>query len=139
MVSNARADSRRHSLQFWPNTLCGVVRIGLGGLAYNLLFRKRAPSWSALTLTCGCEALFTVVPYALGDRLALIAGWNAQAARTFGDLVLGWTYVTCIVVLPVALISGVQFPLLVGLLGRGRPGISRQLGTTYAWNTFGAI
>lgn len=120
--------------------LCvALFGIGLGGLAYNLLFRKRAPSWSALAITCGCEALFTVVPYVLGDRLALIAGWNAQAARSFGDLVLGWTYVTCIVVLPVALISGIQFPLLVALLGQGRPGISRQLGTTYAWNTFGAI
>ncbi len=44
-----------------------------------------------------------------------------------------------IVVLPVALVSGLQFPLLVALLGEGRAGVSRQLGTAYAWNTVGAI
>src|SRR6185503_15982487 len=44
-----------------------------------------------------------------------------------------------IVVLPVAIISGVQFPLLIALLGHGRQAISRQLGMAYAWNTLGAI
>ena len=44
-----------------------------------------------------------------------------------------------IVVLPVALVSGLQFPLLVALLGQGRAAVSRQLGMTYAWNTLGAI
>jgi spermidine synthase len=53
--------------------------------------------------------------------------------------VFGWTYITAIVVLPVAFVSGIQFPLLIALLGQGRPAISRQLGITYAWNTLGAI
>ena len=44
-----------------------------------------------------------------------------------------------IVVLPVALVSGLQFPLLVALLGQGRAAVSRQLGMAYAWNTLGAI
>jgi hypothetical protein len=90
-------------------------------------------------VTCGCEALCTILPFALGDRLALLAAWRAQSASSFGQLALGWAYITCIVVLPAALISGVQFPLLTALLGHGRAAVSKHLGMTYAWNTLGAI
>ena len=120
--------------------LCvALFGIGVGGVAYNFVFRRLQPSWAALAITCGLEALLTIVPYALGDRVALIAGWNAEQADSFLAVVYGWTYVTSIVVLPVAFISGLQFPLLIALLGEGRPGISRQLGMVYAWNTLGAI
>jgi len=43
------------------------------------------------------------------------------------------------VILPAAVASGVQFPLLVNLVGRGRHGLGRQLGLVYATNTVGAI
>lgn len=120
--------------------LCvALAGIGVGGVAYNVIFRRLRPSWSALAVTCACEALFTMIPYALGDRLALIAAWRADAAADFGHLVLGWSYVTCIVVLPTALVSGIQFPLLTALLGHGRREVSKHLGATYAWNTLGAI
>ncbi|MEX0642569.1 MAG: fused MFS/spermidine synthase [Pirellulales bacterium] len=120
--------------------LCvALFGIGVGGLAYNFVFRKLQPTWSALAVTCGCEALLIMIPYALGDRLALMAAWRSQSATSFGALVLGWTYVTAIVVLPVALVSGLQFPLLIALLGHGRQAVSRHLGLTYAWNTLGAI
>lgn len=116
-----------------------LLGIGIGGMSYNVVFRRLRPTWSALAVTCGCEALLTLVPYALGDRLALLAAWQHQSAMSFGQLILGWTYVTCIVVLPVALISGLQFPLLIALLGHGRRTVSKHLGMTYAWNTLGAI
>jgi predicted membrane-bound spermidine synthase len=120
--------------------LCvALLGIGLGGLAYNVVFRRLQPTFSALAITCGLEALLTIVPYMLGDRLALRAGWSAQTATSFSDLIVSWTYITSIVLLPVALVSWLQFPLLIALLGQGRPEISRQLGTTYAWNTLGAI
>jgi len=120
--------------------LCtALFGIGVGGLVYDFVFRLLRPTWSALAITCGCEALFTIAPYILGDQLALQAGWHAQQATSFSALVVGWTYITAIVVLPVALVSGLQFPLLIALLGEGRAGISRQLGMTYAWNTLGAI
>lgn len=120
--------------------LCvALFGIGVGGIAYNTVFRRLRPTWSALAITCGCEAALTAVPFALGDRLALIAAWRAESATSFGQLILGWSYVTCIVVLPVALVSGLQFPLLIGLLGQGRRTVSRHLGMTYAWNTLGAI
>jgi spermidine synthase len=120
--------------------LCvALFGIGTGGIAYHAVFRRLAPSWPALAATCGLEALLTIVPYALGDRLALLAAWRAQSATSFGQLIAGWALVTGIVVLPVAFVAGIQFPLLIALLGQGRAAVSRHLGLVYAWNTFGAI
>ena len=53
--------------------------------------------------------------------------------------VAGWALVTSIVILPAAFISGLQFPVLIGLLGEGEQGIGRQMGITFSWNTIGAI
>jgi MFS family permease len=120
--------------------LCvALFGIGAGGFAYHAVSRRLRPSWSALAVTCGLEALLTIVPFALGDRLALLAAWRTQAAASFGQLIAGWALVTGIVVLPVALVAGFQFPLLIALLGQGRDAVSRHLGLAYAWNTFGAI
>lgn len=120
--------------------LCvALFGIGVGGIAYNLVFNRIRPSWSALAVTCGCEAMLTMVPFAMGDRLAVIAAGQADSAAYFSQLVYGWSYIICIVVLPVALISGLQFPLLTGLLGHGRRAVSAHLGRAYAWNTLGAI
>jgi predicted membrane-bound spermidine synthase len=116
-----------------------LLGIGLGGITYNFVFRRLQPTWSALAITCGAEALFTLVPYALGDRLAIWAGRLNYAAETFTSLASGWGIIISIAVLPVALISGVQFPLLIALLGRGRQTVSEHIGRAYAWNTLGAI
>jgi spermidine synthase len=47
--------------------------------------------------------------------------------------------VTCIVVFPVAFVAGIQFPLLIALLGQGARDVGRHTGAAYAWNTGGAI
>jgi hypothetical protein len=44
-----------------------------------------------------------------------------------------------IVVFPAAAVAGYQFPLLVGLLGRGEERVGADVGRAYATNTFGAI
>ena len=120
--------------------LCvALFGIGIGGAAYTLIFRRLQPSWSILAITCAAEALAAAVPFALGDRIAPLAARLALDITTFGQLVYGWAIVAAIVVLPAAIISGLQFPLLIALLGQGRQGISRQLGLAYAWNTLGAI
>jgi spermidine synthase len=120
--------------------LCvALFGISAGGLAYQLVFRRLQPSWNALAVTCGCEALLIILPYALGDRLAFSAAWSAQNAHSFSSLILSWIYITAIVILPAAFVSGLQFPLLTALLGQGRQTVSRHLGMTYAWNTLGAI
>jgi predicted membrane-bound spermidine synthase len=120
--------------------LCiALLGIGVGGIAYDVVFRRIRPTWFALGLTCGSEALFTIIPFALGDRLALLAAQKEQSAESFSQLAYGWSLIICITVLPVAFISGLQFPLLAALLGQGRKTVSEQLGRLYAWNTLGAI
>src|SRR5204862_3455249 len=44
-----------------------------------------------------------------------------------------------LVVLPTALVAGVQFPLLIALLGKGTKLVGSQTGAAYAWNTLGAL
>jgi predicted membrane-bound spermidine synthase len=120
--------------------LCmALLGIGIGGASYHFVFRWVRPSWPVLALTCAAEAALAAFPLALGDRLALFAGRWFMYSATFSQVEAGWCIVMAIVVLPVALVSGLQFPLLVAMLGQGRAAVSRQLGTAYAWNTVGAI
>ncbi|HXI13852.1 MAG TPA: fused MFS/spermidine synthase [Thermoanaerobaculia bacterium] len=117
-----------------------LLGIGLGGGLYSLFGATRRVTAAGFALTCALEALFIAIPFALGDRIALIAMLiRPIGAIGFFGYVAGWAVVTAIVVLPAAFVSGVQFPMLVALLGRGRTEVGRHIGMTYAWNTAGAI
>ena len=117
-----------------------LLGIGLGGALYPLCFRGRQPSLQSLSLTCGLEAMFLAIPFALGDRLAIAAAMLHESNRLgFLGEVLGWSAIAAIVVLPAAIISGLQFPMLIALLGRGNKDVGRQVGSTYASNTLGGI
>lgn len=117
-----------------------LLGIGIGGWLYSLGGSTRRPNLAAFAFTCSLEAAFLALPLALGDRLALFALALQELSVTgFGGLAAGWTLVTAIVVLPAALVSGYQFPLLVALLGSGRQQVAQQVGQAYAWNTCGAI
>jgi spermidine synthase/MFS family permease len=116
-----------------------LAGIGLGGALYAL-FRRGPATVGGFAITCSLEALAIAAPFALGDRIALLA----NALRELGTLgfdghVVGWVIVTGLVVFPAAVIAGIQFPLLIALLGRGREDLGRQIGAAYAWNTLGAI
>ncbi|MEM6455512.1 MAG: fused MFS/spermidine synthase [Acidobacteriota bacterium] len=117
-----------------------LLGIGLGGLLYGRGAETRRPTYLALSITCMLEAFFLIVPFALGDRLAMLAILTRPvAAAGFDALVVSWLVITGIVVLPASMISGYQFPLLIALLGGGRKGVGRDVGIAYAWNTWGAI
>ena len=116
-----------------------LAGIALGGALYALL-RRGAATVGGFAITCTLEALAIAIPFALGDRIALLA----NSLRGLGPLgfdghVTAWVIVTSIVIFPAAVIAGVQFPLLIALLGRGREDVGRQIGAAYAWNTVGAI
>lgn len=114
--------------------------IGAGGVAYALSSGRRAATLTGFALTCALEAVALAVPFALGDRLAVWAATlRPLGAHGFHGFVAGWTLLTSVVVLPTALLSGVQFPLLIALYGGGRRDVGRQVGNAYAWNTAGAI
>ena len=117
-----------------------LAGIGFGGLIYSLVGVDRPATVKAFAFTCLLEAVAIAAAFALGDRLATLAIVFTPFSRIgFLAQVGGWTAVTVVVVFPAAFIAGYQFPLLVALLGRGREGLGRQLGLTYATNTIGAI
>lgn len=117
-----------------------LLGIGLGGLLYGSGPRQLRPTLAGFAVTCSLEAVALVFPFALGDRLAILAAFlRPLAGAGFLPLVLGWSLVTAIVVLPAAVVAGYQFPLLIALLGAGRSRVGREVGATYAANTVGAI
>ncbi|MFT3776104.1 MAG: fused MFS/spermidine synthase [Minicystis sp.] len=117
-----------------------LLGVGLGGAAYAIWMERRPATLAGLALTCALEALCLAIPFALGDRLALSAlAVRDLGALGFGSLVFGWSLIGAVVVVPAAFVSGVQFPLLIALLGRGSRGVGAHVGLAYAWNTVGAI
>ncbi len=117
-----------------------LAGIGVGSALYAALLSGRRKLLIGFAFTCALEALFIAIPYALGDRIAM---W-ALMVRPLGSLgfhgfVFGWTLITAIVVFPAALIAGIQFPMLISLLGGGRENVGRDVGRAYAANTLGAI
>lgn len=117
-----------------------LLGIGAGGLAYRSVVEKRVVSWNFLAVTCAAEAFFMALPYALGDRLAAVAMllWPMGSLGFSGHL-LAWTAICGFVVFPTAFFAGLQFPVLIGLLGEGKTQVGRQTGAAYAWNTAGAL
>ncbi|MBU2551069.1 MAG: fused MFS/spermidine synthase [Proteobacteria bacterium] len=114
--------------------------IGLGGAAYAFRAPSERATLGAFALTCALEACFMAVPYALGDRLAVMAALLHPLGQVgLGGQVIGWSLIAGLAVFPAALVSGYQFPLLIGLLGRGGRQVGRHTGLAYAWNTGGAI
>jgi len=117
-----------------------LLGIGAGGLLYALSYSTRRPTLSALAYTCLLEALFIAIPYALGDRISELALLlRSVGALGFAPLVFSWALVAMIVALPVALVAGYQFPLLIGLLGSGSDRVGRHVGAAYLTNTAGAM
>lgn len=115
-----------------------LAGIGVGGAVYA---RTRAASTLTLFgVTCALEALFMLVPYALGDRLAIFAGLlRPLASAGFGTSILAWSVVVFVVTFPAAVVSGFQFPAIIGLYGSGKAEVGRDVGRAYAANTVGSI
>jgi len=117
-----------------------LLGIGSGGVVYSLFVSERRPTLNAFACTCALEALFLAIPFALGDQIALSAMLlKPLAVLGFGGRVIGWLGICGLIVFPPAFFAGIQFPILLGLLGRGRENVGTQTGTAYAWNTAGAI
>lgn len=122
--------------------LCVVLAgMGMGGLLYSLMLKRAEPSIAGFTLVSALQALAVLLPFALGDRIAHLALILNDSLRGVGlaPMAMGWAVVMGALAFFPSLLSGIQFPLLVSLLGRGNAGVGRQLGRAYLWNTFGSI
>ncbi|MCC7376076.1 MAG: fused MFS/spermidine synthase [Verrucomicrobiales bacterium] len=119
-----------------------LLGIAIGGWLYRWIFAGRpgAVTLGSLALISTAQAVAMAIPWALGDRLAVMS-FHLQQARAFGfgGLILGFGVTTAALAGLPSVLAGIQFPLLVGLLGEGRREAARQVGTAYAANTFGAI
>jgi predicted membrane-bound spermidine synthase len=117
-----------------------LLGIAVGGVLYALAFGRVPVSLGSFAATCLLEAAAIALPFVLGDRIALLAlALRPPPGAVLAAYIMGWTTVTGIVVLPAAIVAGVQFPLLVALLGEGRADVARHLGRAYFWNTVGGI
>jgi spermidine synthase/MFS family permease len=117
-----------------------LAGIGIGGALYPALFRDRRPDLRTFALTLGWEALAIALPFALGDRLAVLAQiLRGLSLYGFYGQALGWLAITLMVVFPAALASGIQFPVLIALIGQGSRDVGKQLGLAFGWNTVGAM
>lgn len=117
-----------------------LAGIGLGAAFFSTWRRDVRTSLTAFVFVCGLEVFFTALPYALGDRLALAAALFSPLGNVgFLGQIVSWTIITAPVVLPVSILAGIKFPLLIGLLGQGRQNVGHHSGHVYAFNTAGAI
>ena len=117
-----------------------LLGIGIGGALYALRRERSTPTTSEFAITCALEAAAMIVPFALGDRVAVLA--NLLRSLSFLGFIgsaLSWSAITVLVVLAPAIISGYQLPLLIGLLGKGDQRVAAQVGLAYAANTAGAM
>jgi predicted membrane-bound spermidine synthase len=117
-----------------------LLGIGLGAAAYALFFRRAPLTLHGLAFTSVLEACCIAVPFAMGDDLAILAATlrGANPAHFLGE-VGGWAVGASVVILPAAFVSGLQFSLLIGLLGQGDKDVGRHLGLACSCNTVGAI
>lgn len=117
-----------------------LAGIGVGGSLYPAIYRRRGPQPLHLAFTCALQAVVTALPLALGDRFALWSVAQLEGGNDeFSSFVIAWTTIVAAMVFPTALISGLQFPILLGLVGRGEEHVARQVGVTFAFNTLGCI
>jgi spermidine synthase len=116
-----------------------LAGIAVGGSLYAVA-HLRASATRLFAWTCLGEALAVAAPLACGDRIALVTaivrpafalGFTARAAQ--------WGVIAIAIVGPAAIFAGVQFPVLIAMLGRGATRAGRDIGQAYACNTAGAI
>ncbi|NWK57272.1 spermidine synthase [Verrucomicrobiaceae bacterium N1E253] len=120
-----------------------VVLLGmsLGGVVYSQMLNYVRPSYGLLALVSVCFALAMALPYIWGDGFARFCNvlQNGYMGYPFGDRLWVWFVIAGLLVFPASMVAGIQFPLILSLVGRGRQGVGRQLGNVYAFNTAGAV
>jgi spermidine synthase len=117
-----------------------LLGIGVGGTVYSLNRTNRPATLRGFAYTCLLEAACIGIPFALGDRIAVLAVLlRPLGSMGFAGHVAAWSVITALVVLPAAFVAGVQFPFLIALMGPARRNVGSEIGLVYAWNTAGAI
>jgi predicted membrane-bound spermidine synthase len=115
-----------------------LLGIGLGAAWFARV--PRPPTWGRFALSCAVAGVVLAAPLVLGDDVARMAEvLRDLETNGFWGLVFGWTVVAAILVLPLSLVAGYQFPLLLALARRGTGQVAADVGAVYGANTAGAI
>ena len=118
-----------------------LMGMSAGGLIYSVMLKYLKPSYSLLAIVSVLFALAMATPYIWGDGFArfcmvLQAGYISYP---FVDKLWVWVIIAGCLVVPTSVMAGIQFPLILSLIGKGRDGIGQQIGKIYAFNTAGAV
>ena len=120
-----------------------LLGIGLGSSVHGFFASRGRTPATLLSFAgiCMAEAALIALPFAVGDGMALLTLFLLPLGGAYGFAghAAVWAVVAGLVVLPAAVASGIQFPVLIALLGQGRIDVGRQTGRVFAANTLGAI
>ena len=122
--------------------LCIVLGgVALGSLLYSMMLRHREPRIDDFVLVSTLQAVAVMAPAVLGDDFAFISLAVNYITNGFGftSLVMGWIVVAMALSFVPSLMAGMQFPLLVSLLGRGNADVGKHFGRISLVTTAGAI
>lgn len=117
-----------------------LLGVGAGALAYGLRGGQRPATPFGFGTACALQACLIALPLAMGDSLAVVAGLlQPLGLMGFAWQTAAWLGIGLFVVGLPSFVAGIQFPMLISLLGHGNAGVGADTGRAYAWNTAGAI
>jgi len=118
-----------------------LAGMSFGGGAYSILLKYTRPSYALLAFVSGMLALALALPYIFGDEFArfCMVLQSGYIEYPFGSKLWIWFVIGGLLVFPTAFMAGVQFPLILSLIGKGNVAVGKQIGRVYGFNTAGAV
>ncbi len=128
-----------------------LLGIAVGGVLYGAQTNRRPSEHSRVAtikprpvlmlfaLSCALEAMMLAIPWWFGDQIAALAlQLRSLSAFGFAGMIAGWSVIVALMVFVPAVISGIQFPLLIGAVRDDERTLGAWVGRTYAANTAGS-
>ena len=121
--------------------IIAMLGIYLGSALYAGLLCRAKSLFLLLATTLALQGALALLPYLGGEYFAWFSALVTHFLQSgsFSHRVLSWAFICVPIVLPASIIAGVQFPLIISILGRGRDHLAHQVSGVYALNAIGSI
>ena len=121
--------------------IVALIGMSMGGLLYSLIIKYVKPSYALLAIVSALFATAMAIPYIWGDGFVRFCKviQTGYLGYPLGDKLWVWFMIAGFLALPASLMAGVQFPLILSLVGKGKHAVGQQTGRVYAFNTAGAV